>query len=179
MNKLMKIEEEFDALLFADSKNFKRDCQKLLDIYLDIYNTTHDIPKFSDVFEKADNYNIEIASEISKKQLFDYTHDENYRDALCECINNILLKKVQFIDEKVYNALESLDVVFENDYYKHPLYLKIQMCTDKYRVLTNSSMKPLSLDMHSKAYNYDIWDLDYSGLENISNSYIEARRPSR
>lgn len=159
-------------MLLVNESHFDDDCRKINEIYSEIFSQNNRIPKFSEIYEKVENYNIGIALDSLQWFFSEYSSDSEYSAFISSQIDNVLENKLGsnfYMD--FYETFESLNIVFENDCVMHPMYIRIQSL-DGYRVITNSGM--LATFLISEEYgNMDILSFGDYGFDDLTNSYIE------
>lgn len=173
--KLRNTEDKTHNMLFSYSENYKRDCEILIDMYINLFKYKMDVPCFSEIFERVEAYNIGIATDIAKESLKPYQDEPEFIEILNNDINNNLLDIFSGdLYQTIYGILYNLNIVFVNDYENHPLYEMVRILGSEYRVLTNSGIQ-IMFPLIDNLYSLDSFGLECADFEDLTDSYIQIK----
>ncbi len=196
-----EIEQE---LLGVYPSYFERDKGIIMSVYLDIFNKTKLIPKFSDIEKKVAEYNYDVCYKVSVIEFETYYENDavgsmmnsygctttgelerhiDVRGVLMaeidyltgEMFNDLCSSRTREIEECIREILDSCEVVYEDDTDYNPICSEILFNRDEHMIVVNDAQLVMFPGLYADEYGYENNTI-YDGCEYICNCIARRRR---
>lgn len=195
-----KLEQE---LVGIHHNHFDRDKDLIRNLYLEIYEDSRRMPKLTEIEISIAEYNYDVCYRVSAIE-FDtiYRKDAlqtmqdlfscSQRD-LGKYINTeeVIASEMDYLASEMFNAmcagdtdecirqaLDILEVVYEDDSESGPLATDIYNSRDTHMVVTNDAQIVMFPDIHAEEYGYSDTSI-FDGYEDVCGFIIQKRTKDR
>ena len=191
-------------LIGVNPSYFARDKEIILQIYLDIFNESRSIPKFTAIEQKVAELNYDVCYKVSVIE-FETYYEQNAISSMMssyKCsttgelesyinVADVLSSEIDYITQEMFNdlcavitreiedcikeILDSLDVIYEDDTEYNPLCSEILFNRDEHIIVVNDAQMIMFPGLHADEYGYEN-NTVYDEHENMSNYTVRRRR---
>ena len=196
-----EIEQE---LIGVNPHYFERDKETILDIYKSIFLGTGQIPRIAEIEQQVAELNYDVCYKVSIIE-FEYYYEQDAIGSMLSFYNcsstgeleqyidmsEVFISEIDYlaremfedvcssqtreIEEFIQEALDCLEVVYEDDTDYNPICSEILFNRDEHMIIVNDAQITMFPGLHADEYGYEN-NTVYDDFENIKNCTVQRRR---